>query len=192
MDEGSWEWTLASGVIWELNGEICFTGWERRRERTSVAQLSHHRGEWKKDRESCLVQLLWVAWIEKPQPNRNTPLNCCELVGEKEEEREEQEVVTYLDSWNETPVLTVSQLTTCFHLVKKTEATIQGRILCSLWLLFDITSKSNKKKALLFAALALSPEKIQSSLAFKATTYHTSSSQNLSSLPPLSNAYILL
>lgn len=106
MDEGSWEWILASGVIWELNGEICFIGWQRRRKRTCLAQLSHHCGEWKKDTECCLVQLLWAAWIKKPQPTRNTPLNCCKLVGEQEEEREEQEVVTYLDSWNETPVLT--------------------------------------------------------------------------------------
>lgn len=46
MDEGFWEWHLALGVIWCWI-EIRFKGWERRRKRTSLAELSYHCGEWK-------------------------------------------------------------------------------------------------------------------------------------------------
>lgn len=146
-----------------------FYGLRKEEEKTSLAQLSHHCREWQKDTESCLVQLLWAGWIKKPQPNRNTQLLLSWWgEGGRKGGAGSGNLFGVL-KWNSS-THRVSQLTTCFHLVKKTEATTQARILCCLWLLLDKTSKSNKKKSSFICNISPFPREIQSSSSFKATT----------------------
>lgn len=77
-----------------------------------------------------------------------------------EEEREEQEVVIYLDSWNETPVLTgFHSSPLVFTWSKKLKQQFRPGFCAVCRCSWTRTSKSNKKKALLFTTLALSPEK---------------------------------